>query len=175
MLFDQPPTLTDYANRIGRTARMNSNGVSLLVLNYQESAYVEQLKVYTPDIEAVDKDIVFDGFSRILQKMNIRTECMYYLQGLIRSLVRDDPEKYAMARRAYVSMLRAYARLPNKEIFKVKQLNLKNLAKNFGLNSVKSRDENPKTRRQVAEKQHESSRKKRKVEDIRRLQVSEYL
>lgn len=140
MLFDQPPTMTDYANRIGRTARMNSNGVSLLILNYQESAYVEQLKVYTPEIEAIDKDVAFNAFSNILRKMNIRTECMYYLQGLIRALVRDDPEKYALARRAYVSMLRAYARLPNKEIFKVKQLNLKDLAKNFGLNSVKSKD-----------------------------------
>lgn len=175
VLFDQPPTLTDYANRIGRTARLNSNGVSLLVLNYQESAYVEQLKVYTPDIEAVDKDVVFAGFSRLMEKMNIRNDCIYYLQGLIRGLVRDDPDRYAMARRAYVSMLRAYARLPNKEIFKVKQLNLKNLAKNFGLNSVKSKDENPKNRRHLVEKQHETSRKKRKVEDIRRLQVSEYL
>lgn len=34
VLFDVPPTVTDYANRIGRTARMNSSGISLLVLNY---------------------------------------------------------------------------------------------------------------------------------------------
>jgi hypothetical protein len=51
-------------------------------------------------------------------------------------------------------MLRAYARLPNKEIFKVKQLNLKNLAKNFGLNSVKSKDESLPKGRHAIDKQH---------------------
>ena len=53
VLYDIPPTITDYANRIGRTARMNSSGVSLLILNYQESDYVEQLKVYTPNINSI--------------------------------------------------------------------------------------------------------------------------
>jgi hypothetical protein len=70
---------------------MNSSGVSLLILNYQESVYVEQLKVYTPNIEPLDKDLVFKSYSRILSQMNIGVDCIYYLQGLIRGLVRDDP------------------------------------------------------------------------------------
>lgn len=72
ILLDVPATITDYANRIGRTARMNSTGVSIIILNYQESPYVEQLKVYTPTIEPVDKDIIIAGFRELLEKINIR-------------------------------------------------------------------------------------------------------
>ena len=46
-----------------------------------------------------------------------------------------------MARRAYVSSLRAYGRLSDKENFKVKNLNLKLIAKSFGLSSVKAKAE----------------------------------
>jgi superfamily II DNA/RNA helicase len=35
VLFDIPPTITDYGNRIGRSGRFNSTGVSLLLLHYQ--------------------------------------------------------------------------------------------------------------------------------------------
>jgi len=35
VLFDIPPTITDYGNRIGRSGRFNSAGVSLLLLHYQ--------------------------------------------------------------------------------------------------------------------------------------------
>lgn len=56
----------------------------------------------------------------------------------MRSAVKDDDEKYQVARKAYVSMLRAYARLPDKHIFHVKKLNLKLLARTFGLNNAQA-------------------------------------
>ena len=40
--------------------------------------------------------------------MNIGDESLHYIEGLVRGLVKDDEEKYALARKAYVSMLRAY-------------------------------------------------------------------
>ena len=166
VLFDIPPTLTDYANRIGRTARMNSAGVSLLILNYRESDYVEQLRVYSPDINSVEKHTIFQGFQQILVKMHIDIEANYYLEGLIRGLVRDDPEKYELAHRAYVSMLRAYARLPNKEIFAVKKLNLKLVGRNFGLSArTQSQGKKP------ISGDHEVERKKRRVTSAKELQV----
>lgn len=57
-------------------------------------------------------------------------------------------------------MLRAYARLPDRNIFAVKRLNLKLLARSFGLNNAQSDNKfNPK-----AKTSHlEASRKKRKV------------
>lgn len=108
ILFDVPPTITDYGNRVGRTARYNSSGVSLMMLHYQESDYAEQIRYYSPTLELLDKDIIFNGFENYLEKLNIREKGLYYLEGLVRSLVKDDDEKYQLARKAYTSMLRAY-------------------------------------------------------------------
>jgi len=63
-----------------------------------------------------------------------------YLHSLIKVLLRDK-DKYLMARRAYVSNLRAYGQLRDKDIFKVKNLNLKLLSKSFGLSSVSAKSE----------------------------------
>ena len=66
-------------------------------------------------------------------------------------------------------MLRAYARMPERQIFAVKKLNLKLLARSFGLNNAQAGSSyNPK-----AKSSHlEASRKKRKVEDVKKLQFS---
>jgi len=84
-------------------------------------------------------------------------------------MVKEDDEKYQLARKAYVSMLRAYARLKDKHIFHVKKLNLKLLSRTFGLNSAQAESRyNP-----MAKESHfETIRKKRKVENLRALQVS---
>lgn len=66
-------------------------------------------------------------------------------------------------------MLRAYARLPDHNIFAIKKLNLKLVARTFGLNNAKAgKDYNPKAK----ESHLEASRKKRKVQDINKMQVS---
>lgn len=72
ILFDVPPTITDYGNRVGRTARYNSSGVSLLMLHYQESDYAEQIRYYAPSLELLDKDIIFGGFEQHMHRLNIR-------------------------------------------------------------------------------------------------------
>lgn len=41
-----------------------------------------------------------------------------YLEGLTKSMIKDDKEKKALARSAYVSTLRAYARLTDRTIFR---------------------------------------------------------
>ena len=104
--------------------------------------------------------------------MNIGDRSLHYLEGLIRSFIKDDDEKYQVARKAYVSMLRAYSRLKDKEIFATKKLNLKMLARSFGLNSANAGDNyNPKAK----VSQMEMERKKRKVESVKKLQFSEYM
>ena len=70
--------------------------------------------------------------------MNIGDNSLHYLEGLVRGAVKDDDEKYQVARKAYVSMLRAYTRLSEKHIFQVKKLNLKLLARTFGLNNAQA-------------------------------------
>lgn len=108
ILFDVPPTLTDYGNRVGRSARFNSSGVSLLMLHYQESDYAEQIRYYCPTLELLSKEVIVNGFSEYLNRLNIRENSLYYIEGIVRSLIKTDDEKYQLARRAYTSMLRAY-------------------------------------------------------------------
>ena len=59
-------------------------------------------------VGGTEKDIIFEGFSHFLNKMNIGDESLHYIEGLVRGLIKDDKEKYDLARKAYVSMLRAY-------------------------------------------------------------------
>ena len=41
--FDIPATVIDYVNRIGRTARIDHSGMSLLFLFYPELKYIDKL------------------------------------------------------------------------------------------------------------------------------------
>jgi len=43
ILFDVPQDMTDYINRIGRTARISQSGSSLLFLNYSEELFAEKI------------------------------------------------------------------------------------------------------------------------------------
>lgn len=86
-----------------------------------------------PVLEKVQKEIK--------NKYDVGMDTMHYIESLIRQSIRDDKTKYVLARRAYVSSLRAYARLKDKEIFRVKKLNLQLLAKGFGLAGVKAGNE----------------------------------
>lgn len=78
------------------------------MLHYQESDYAEKIRYYSPNLEQLDKDIIYNGFQKYLDKLNIHERGLYYLEGIVRSLVKDDSQKYQLARKAYVSMLRAY-------------------------------------------------------------------
>ena len=62
ILFDVPPTITDYGNRVGRSARFNQTGVSLLMLHYIESDYAEKIRYYAPNLQLIEKDIIYESF-----------------------------------------------------------------------------------------------------------------
>jgi superfamily II DNA/RNA helicase len=172
ILFDVPPTITDYGNRVGRSARFNHSGVSLLMLHYSESDFAEKIRHYVPSLQLIEKDMIYETFEKVLRNMNIRDAPSHYIEGLVRTAVKGEAEKYELARKAYGAMLRAYARLPDKHIFAVKKLNLKLLARSFGLNSAQNE-------RSFSEKSKisylETMRKKRRVESVSKVQVMEYL
>ena len=49
------------------------------MLHYQESDYAEKIRFYCPKLETLEKDIIFDGFSQFLTKMNIGDESLHYI------------------------------------------------------------------------------------------------
>ncbi len=126
ILLDPPSSLSDYINKVGRTARIDKKGVSLLVLLECERAFVNNLDEKRIQIEGIQKMEFFGKFKKLLetewQVMN--QNVTYYIQGLLKFILNLSDENYYMARRAYNSFIRAYCRLPNKEIFNVHSINL---------------------------------------------------
>jgi hypothetical protein len=78
-----------------------------------------------------------------------------------------------VARKAYTSMLRAYAKLRDGKIFAVKKLNLKLLARTFGLNNVQGNHSYNSDQGKIS--RLEKERKKRKVLKVKDMQILEYL
>lgn len=60
------------------------------MLHYQQSDYAEKIRYYSPTLEQLDKDIIYNGFQKYLDKLNIHERGLYYLEGVVRSLVKDD-------------------------------------------------------------------------------------
>lgn len=67
VLYEVPNNLVDYCNRIGRTARINKKGVSLLVLNKPEEEFANKLKDSGLDLNYFDCKLIFDYFGKILK------------------------------------------------------------------------------------------------------------
>ena len=60
------------------------------MLHYQESDYAETIRYFCPDLQLVEKDLVFENYDSILKSINIGDNSMHYLEGLVRSSVKDD-------------------------------------------------------------------------------------
>lgn len=141
VIFDIPTNIPEYINRIGRTARIDKEGESLLVLNTVEKPYIDKLRKYKIDMQLFEEEQVFQATQDDLrQKYQIGTSIVQYILSMVRALIKDKPH-HQMARRAFVSSTRAYARLQDKKIFLLKKLNLGGLSKSFGLAHAKASKE----------------------------------
>ena len=54
--FDPPASITDYVNRMGRTARIGNYGMSLIFLTEGEVGYVQKLKDNGIQIEKFEQE-----------------------------------------------------------------------------------------------------------------------
>ena len=59
ILFDVPASIVEYANRIGRTARIDKMGVSLLILYNIEKKFAEMLKKKNIFLDRFDEEVAF--------------------------------------------------------------------------------------------------------------------
>lgn len=136
-----PPQQTDeYLHRVGRTARIGNDGSALLFLSPTESAYIEHLR---------SKCVEDCHFAKTSQKTLIH-ECQQFnpeqvaklkdfplfLNSHIAQQVAADADIDKMARKAFLSSLRAYRTFHGaelREIFNIKDLHGGHLAAAFGL------------------------------------------
>jgi ATP-dependent RNA helicase DDX31/DBP7 len=140
--LDPPASVVDYVNRIGRTARIDNYGMSLMFLTYTELKFLDKLKSKAITVDRYDEEEhnYLNYFERKLKKeYEDDRDAHSYINDLIRQFLATDNDYHLKARRAYVSYLRSYGRMKDKDVFHIKKLNLKHLARSFGLGTVLSK------------------------------------
>ena len=144
--YDPPFSADDHLHRIGRTARAGKAGrAECFLMPGGEEKYVEVLregvaggKVYQHDVEEIlRKGFVIDKSAKNdkLDEPKNWEEAATAYQLEVERWVIDDSRAGEMARKAYVSHVRAYAThvAKEREMFDVKSLHLGHLAKAFAL------------------------------------------
>ncbi|KAI0162974.1 ATP-dependent RNA helicase HAS1 [Pestalotiopsis sp. NC0098] len=117
--FDPPDDPRDYIHRVGRTARANTKGRSLMFLQPSEAAFLGHLKqarVPVSEFEFPANKII--NIQSQLEKLVVQN---YYL--------------HQSAKDGFKSYIHAYASHSLRSVFDVAKLDLKKVAKSFGFNA----------------------------------------
>ncbi|XP_050728158.1 probable ATP-dependent RNA helicase DDX31 isoform X2 [Eriocheir sinensis] len=138
--FNAACTAADYVHRVGRTARVNAPGSALAFLAPGEASYITMLERHKITMMEVN----MNGVLRNLllrpdpnSRRGVKTveEAATGLQLKVEKLLIQDYGFHDLARKAYVSFIRAYASYPKevREMFNFKALHLGHYAKSMGL------------------------------------------
>ncbi|XP_054853897.1 probable ATP-dependent RNA helicase DDX31 [Eublepharis macularius] len=147
--YNPPASLAEYVHRIGRTARIGSQGNSLLILAPSEAEYVNLLASHKINVSELKmesilsclvKDNRFVGNRGGNKKFHstdpqeVRRRATV-LQTQFENFVHSNMETVQQAKKALQSFIRSYATYPAslKHIFHVRLLHLGHVAKSFGL------------------------------------------
>lgn len=120
--FDPPNTTTSFVHRCGRTARSNREGNAIVFLLPNEDSFVKfiQLNQQVPLQEYSEfKPNHTKNFQDSLKKIHLAAS--------------KERELYEKGKIAFVSFVRAYTKHECTHIFQVKELDLVQLGKGFGL------------------------------------------
>ncbi len=158
--YDINPDLKEYVNRMGRTARLDNLGNSLLFImeNERELLYNSFNKIKGDIKEIVNSNILLE-FVQNLNNNLLKTKIEFIpmpfdnevdenekfrkkfifailpLQKIVKDFIFSNKENMILAQRAFKSELKAYATFIKygKKIFNIKVLNLTRLSRSFGL------------------------------------------
>lgn len=158
--YDVNPDIKEYVNRMGRTARLDHIGNSLIFLMQNEQVLLDTcfLSVKPKMKEIVSSDILLEFVNKInknILKTPIELKPMPFnqevdenekfrkkyifaiapIQRIIKDFIFADKENLALARHAFKSEVRSYVTFYKyqKDVFKVKALNLTRISRSFGL------------------------------------------
>ena len=135
--YDPPGEVPDYIHRVGRTARIGHTGNALLFMLPSEEPYIELLAKK----KVVLKPVSVKSFYNCLVPPDStvpasrRAELAHFHQIHFEHIILDNPEMAELARKGFISYLRAYAThsRDTAAIFIMKKLHLGHLAKSFAL------------------------------------------
>jgi ATP-dependent RNA helicase DDX31/DBP7 len=134
------PTLEDYVHRVGRTARIDQVGQSIVFILPSEDNYIKlvqkKLKANLSEmtVETLVQPLVALDFSPKPNSRQYREQAGQ-LQFVYESAIAQDPILGDLAKKAYISHTRSYASYPRalKDILPFKQLHLGHICKSFCL------------------------------------------
>jgi len=118
---DAPEDKDMYIHRVGRTARYNKGGKSLLCVTPGEEPTMTQL---LQDSKVPYKKLMINPTKTVLVTQRAA------------SLVASKPDLNELAKKAFKSYVRSIHLMPNKEMFKVSNLDLDGFASSLGLAST---------------------------------------
>jgi len=116
--LDCPEDVHTYIHRVGRTARYESGGSSLLFLLPSEQKMIELLDNNKIPVKQI--------------KINPKQKQMS-IQSRLESFIAEDPELKYLAQKAFISYLRSIFLQSNKEVFDVNKLPAESFAHSLGL------------------------------------------
>uniref|UniRef100_A0A1B6DU77 ATP-dependent RNA helicase n=1 Tax=Clastoptera arizonana TaxID=38151 RepID=A0A1B6DU77_9HEMI len=145
--YTGPATPADYVHRVGRTARINNEGFSVLFLLDSESQFVTKLRQKRIKLTEVDHSELIENWrsllsgdknSKLKSWANNGEELMEGVQKLqeeFETAVVEQKGLHALATQAYTSWVRFYATYPreSREVYNFKHLHLGHHAKCFAL------------------------------------------
>ena len=116
--MDAPEDGDTYVHRVGRTARNGRGGKGLLVL--------------TPSEEGGMKEVL-EGKRVEVKRLNINPSKTVTVSKRCASVVAADVKMNEMAKKAFKAYVKSVHLMPNKDVFKGQELDLKAYAKSLGL------------------------------------------
>eukprot|EP00039_Didymoeca_costata_P018016 m.331797 g.331797 ORF g.331797 m.331797 type:complete len:728 (+) comp16795_c0_seq1:223-2406(+) len=166
ILQGNPPTsIEEYVHRVGRTARLDTDGHAIMFLLPSETGFLDELRrfnfelIETPITEILENLVGHRGGTRLSREAQLAAS---KLQQDCEQRVVKEEDLHSAAVTAFKSFVRAYATYPHeyKHIFHVKKLHLGHLAKSFGMREPPSNLANDTT----TVKQLKSKKRKAAVE-----------
>ncbi len=115
--LDCPENVESYVHKIGRTARNNAKGKSMLFLALAEQKFIPKL----------------NKAGILLNRLKVNPERLLTIKKSLQSLCSEDQELKYLGQRAVISYLNSIHYMPDKEVFDLKNINLQKLAGSFGL------------------------------------------
>lgn len=173
--YSCPTQIEDYVHRVGRTARIGTEGESLLFLLPSEVKYVAALEEKDIDMQKLG---LFDILKYLDPKcgkksnQSITQKAATDLQNSLEIKVAESNILKVLAESAFRSFIQSYATYPSnlKEIFHVKRLHLGHIAKSFALRTAPQQMKNLNIdglkSGKAKEKKSETKHRKRKAVDM---------
>lgn len=116
---DAPENADTYIHRVGRTARFDREGHSVIFLDPSEEAGM---------LSSLEKRRV------VLEKISVRQKKMQdTLRNQLQNMCFKDPELKYLGQKAFINYVKSVYVMPDKETFKLKELDLENFAASLGL------------------------------------------